>query len=88
VWTAEELLRNLVWASADVVDGEVLHGPRGYAIRIMDKPPGASDLKQLAETGPEAGVIVHRAGDGGLVASISFGRLLRLLSTVPGARGR
>jgi hypothetical protein len=77
--TAAEILRSAGWHKADVVDGRVTGGPRGYAIAVLDKAARESDLKKAAWRGGETPVLVHRV-DGEPVATISLVRLASLLA--------
>jgi hypothetical protein len=85
--TVAEVLRNTEgWPRATVVDGRVVDGPRGYEIKVVDRPARDGDLKQVATTGRETPIVVGTM-HGQLTATISWIALSKLLAaTAQGIR--
>jgi len=82
--TVEEILRNTGWSAAAVEDGQVVNGPRGYTITVLERAARDADLKRVAGAHPpfEIPVVVHRVGDE-LVATLPLARLAARLGMVP-----
>jgi hypothetical protein len=77
--TVAEILRSTEgWPRADVVDGQVVNGPRGWTILVYDKAAREGDLKQVLSV-DDAVVVVHRIG-GESVVTVSAARFAKLLA--------
>jgi hypothetical protein len=84
--TVAEVLHNTGWSAADVGDGQVTDGPRGWVITVLDKAPRDSDLKVLTEvyTRFHKPMVVHSLSGGECVATVNFGELVSLLASTMG----
>ena len=81
--SVEEILEQAGWWRARVEDGQVVDGPRGYRITVIeDRPAREADLQPLAGPYPLREVpIVVSVVAGQLVATLPAARLFSRLQT-------
>jgi hypothetical protein len=78
--TVLEILRSTeAWPRASLEDGQIVGGPKGCTITVLDKTARDGDLKQVLATGRETPVVVHRV-DGEWVATLSLMHLASVLA--------